>query len=164
MTDLLKELLGEKDPTVLQMCFRAVCVFFIGLILIRISGRRSFGMHMPLDNVITILMGAILSHAVLGDSSFFGTVGAATTLAVLHRLCAWIAIYNDSFGKLIKGTALTIFKDGEFIKENMDHGMVSKKDAIECVRLNVNEDSLENVKTITIERNGQISVVQNSDK
>jgi len=53
---VLINIFGEgKELTLIQMCARGVVVFFIALILIRISGRRSFGMHMPLDNIISII-------------------------------------------------------------------------------------------------------------
>src|ERR1700733_6885187 len=55
---LLIEIFGEgKDLTFLQMTARGIVVFFLALLLIRISGRRSFGMHMPLDNIISIMLG-----------------------------------------------------------------------------------------------------------
>jgi len=52
MNSILIEMFGQgKDLNTLQMSCRGIVVFFIALLLIRISGRRSFGMHTPLDNI-----------------------------------------------------------------------------------------------------------------
>src|SRR5688500_14278019 len=97
------EIFGQgKDLTVLQMGLRALVIFIIALIVLRIAGRRSFGMQMPIDNILVILLGAILSCAVVGASPFVPTVVAAAIIAVLHRLFALIAIYSKGFGWLIK--------------------------------------------------------------
>jgi uncharacterized membrane protein YcaP (DUF421 family) len=161
MTDFLKELFGDGIKlTLLQMCLRTVIVFFIALLFIRISGRRSFGLHMPFDNVITILMGAILSRAVIGDSDFFPTIACAGTLALIHRICGWIGLQSDKFGNLTKGRSMIVYKEGELLKKNMKHCMVSKKDIMEGVRLNANTDALDKVEKIVVERNGEISVIE----
>lgn len=57
----IHELFGQgKNLNSLQMTCRGIVVFFFALILIRISGRRSFGIRTPLDNIIIILLGTIL--------------------------------------------------------------------------------------------------------
>lgn len=48
-------LFGEgKSLDVLQMGMRALVVFFIAHVLIRLSGRRSFGQRAPFDYVVVI--------------------------------------------------------------------------------------------------------------
>jgi uncharacterized membrane protein YcaP (DUF421 family) len=159
--DILQELWGEgKDLNALQMGVRAVCVFMIGLVLIRFTGRRSFGMHMPFDNVITILMGAILSNAITGKAPFLPVLCAATVLAGMHRLFAWIGIYSDIFGRLVKGDPKVLFKDGRHHRENMKRSLVTDEDLVEGIRLAVHTQDLDKVKEVYIERDGRISAVK----
>ena len=159
--ETLIELFGRGTClTVLQMSLRAAVIGAVCLLLIRFAGSRTFGMKMPLDNVLTILLGAILSRAVVGASPFFATICAAATIVVLHRLCAWLGLYSKFVGKIVKGEEKILFENGQLNDKNMKHCSITEKDIIEGVRLNSNLDSLEKVKTIYAERSGEISVVK----
>jgi len=120
-------------------------------------------MHTPLDNVITILLGAILSKAVLGTSSFWAVIAAACSIVFLHRLCAWIGLYSRLFGTIVKGEAKILYSDGKINQRNMRYCMVSEKDLMEGIRQRANLNSLEKIKTVFIERNGKISVIKKED-
>lgn len=102
--DTLTQIFGiGKDLSVLQMTDRALVVFIIALVLIRISGRRSFGLHTPLDNIITIVLGAVLSRAIVGASDFMPVIASSAILVLVHRLFAWLMVRYSIFSKLITG-------------------------------------------------------------
>jgi uncharacterized membrane protein YcaP (DUF421 family) len=159
--NLLHTLFGEgKDLDSLQMVCRAVVSFFLTLLLIRIAGIRTFGKKTPFDNVITIMLGSIFSRVVVGASPFVSTTLACLAFVLVHRLLAWISLYNETIGGWIKGEASSLYKDGLLNQRNMHAARVSEKDLRESIRQKINEDSLENVKEIVQERNGEISVVK----
>src|ERR1044072_6816533 len=103
----------------MQTAMRSFFIFIIALILIRFAGRRSFGMRSSFDNVISILLGAVLSRSVIGEGHFFGPVVAALVIAAFHRMFAFISTHSDAFGILIKGNPKILFKDGKFFHRNM---------------------------------------------
>ena len=87
MIELIHLVFGEgTDLEIWQMSIRGAVVFVVALVLIRASGRRSFGQHSPFDACITVLLGAVLSRAVVGASPFWATVAAAA-VSVAHPLC-----------------------------------------------------------------------------
>jgi uncharacterized membrane protein YcaP (DUF421 family) len=162
--DIILKLFGEgKDLNILQMCMRALVVFFLALILIRLTGRRSFGMKMPFDNVITILLGAILSRAVAGASPFWPTIAASAVLALLHRILAWLAIKSDNFGKLVKGEPRILFVEGTYKKEEMNRFQITDKDIIEEVRVTANIDDMDKIKSVYVERSGELGVIKKEE-
>ncbi|MCE3226162.1 MAG: hypothetical protein K0S32_713 [Bacteroidetes bacterium] len=160
----VKYIFGEGEQlSVLQMSSRAVVIFCIGLILLRLSGRRAFGMRMPFDNVMAILLGAILSRAVTGASPFWPVVAASGIIAFLHRFFGWWGMKSRFFGKLIKGEAKVIYENGKLVRENMSYCRISENDLIEGIRSNSGLDSFEKIKTIYIERDGHISIIKKEE-
>src|ERR1035437_8466696 len=94
---------GGSDLSPLQMSLRAVAVFVLALALIRASGRRSFGQHRPFDACATVLLGAVLSRAVVGASPFWATMAAGTTLVLLHRAVGLASVRWAWFETLVSG-------------------------------------------------------------
>jgi uncharacterized membrane protein YcaP (DUF421 family) len=151
------------ELNVLQMSVRAIVIFIYTLILIRISGRRSFGMGAPFDNVILVLLGAILSRAVVGASPFVPTLASGLVISILHRLFALAAVLSRPMGRFLKGSKILLYQDDKINWRHMKRSLVSQEDLMEEVRLRALVDNLENVKAIYMERNGNISTVKKED-
>ena len=60
---------GMKDLTLAQESARAVLIFFYGLIMLRLSGRRTFAQMSAVDLVISIIVGSNLSRAMTGGAA-----------------------------------------------------------------------------------------------
>jgi len=149
-----------EDLTPLQMGFRAFLMFFVTLILIRIGGMRIFGKKTAFDNILVIMLGAVLARGVVGASPFISTVVAGTVMVVIHKILAILAMKYTCVGKIVKGVHRSLYKDGQMNKLNMQASSISKDDLMESVRLMINKDTLEDVKEIKIEKNGQLSVIK----
>lgn len=161
MEELIENLFGSgPDLTSLQMALRAFVMFFIALTLIRISGMRSFGSKSAFDNIIVIMLGAILSRAVVGVSPFFATVAGAASLCVTHRLLAMLCARYHVISNLLKGKVRVLFKEGQVLRKNMLSADISNGDLEEGIRLAGNVSTFDNVKEVRMERSGQISVVK----
>ena len=155
------QLFGQgKDLTALQMSMRGITVFILALVLIRISGRRSFGLHTPLDNIITILLGAILSRAVVGASPFLPVTICCLVIVVLHRLLGALVSRNEKLGNIIEGKKFLLFKDGRFIDDNMKRAQVCKENIMQGIRESALTDDLNKIDRVYIERDGVISVIK----
>ena len=163
--ETLTQLFGEREnQTALQMSARAVVIFIITLILLRIAGRRSFGMKSPFDNIIVILLGAILSRAEVGASEFVPTIASATVIAVLHRLGAWLGALNLRFGALIKGQKIVLFEKGKLKHDNMRRALISESDLYASLRNDMHVESFEKIESAYMENNGQISFVRKAEE
>lgn len=159
--DLLQQLFGEgRNLDTLQMCSRSVAVFLIAFILIRISGRRSFGLRMPLDNIITILLGAILSRAVVGVSPFIPVVISCFVIVLLHRGVSWLIMRSPGFSQIAGGSKIVLFENGEFVKSGMENGLVCQEDIMQGVRKSALTEDMKNIDKVYIERNGEISAIK----
>ena len=157
----INELFGRgEDLTALQMAVRSFIMFFIALALIRLGGMRIFGKKTAFDNILVIMLGAILARGVVGASPFFSAVAAAAVMVVVHKILAFLAMKHVWVGMIVKGYRRSLYKNGQFNLKNMRITSISKDDLMEGVRLEINSDNLDEVKEVHIEKNGQISVVK----
>jgi uncharacterized membrane protein YcaP (DUF421 family) len=159
--NFIENLLGKgSDLNVLQMSIRGVIIFVVALILIRISGRRSFGLHMSLDNIVAITLGAVMSRAIVGASEMVPVIVSCTVIVLAHRILGWITVKNKVFANLLEGKKMILFENGSFVPGNMDKALVCEEDIMQGVRRNVLTNNLDLVQEIFIERNGEISAIK----
>jgi uncharacterized membrane protein YcaP (DUF421 family) len=159
--NLLIEIFGQgKNLTALQMSCRGIVVFIIALLLIRISGRRSFGIRAPLDNIIIILLGAVLSRAVVGASAFVPVIVACFAIVILHRCVGWLIANSVFFGRLVESDKILLFEKGKYLEHNLKRVQLTREDVMQGVRKSALTDDLGEITHIYIERNGEISAIR----
>ena len=154
----------DTDLDVVQISVRAAAIFIVALALIRLSGRRSFGLHSPFDSCTTVLLGAILSRAVTGASPFFPTLAAATMLVVMHRLAGIAGQRWRWFDRVVSGTEIVLVRDGQKDERALRKALVTEKDLEEAIRKKTGTEELSQVKRAVLERNGEITVIAHHEK
>ena len=158
--ELIIKIFGEgKDLNTLQMSFKGIVVFLIAFVLIRVSGRRSFGIHTPLDNIISILLGAILSRAIVGASNFIPVIVSCLIIVTLHRGLCWLIVRYKAVGRFIEGDRIVLFQDGKFFKQNLNKALVSEEDIMQGVRKSALTEDMNKLEKVYMERNGEISTI-----
>lgn len=142
------------------MSCRGVVIFLIALVLIRISGRRSFGIRGPLDNIIIILLGAVLGRAVVGASGFVPVIVTCLVIVSLHRWVSWLIASNDSIAKLVQGKKILLYENDEFIDRNMKRALLNREDVMHAIRRSALTEDMSQIHKVYIERNGEITAVK----
>lgn len=158
--DWIRWLFGEgSDLEIWQMAARAVVIFFLALAMIRASGRRSFGQHTPFDACVTVLLGAVLSRAVVGASPFWATVAAGLTLAVIHRGLSLATVLWPRVEDVIAGREIVIVRDGRLDREAMRAALLTEHNLAQAVRQKLGTSDLARVSLAMLERDGKITVI-----
>ncbi|PYK54798.1 MAG: DUF421 domain-containing protein [Verrucomicrobia bacterium] len=159
--DMLLGLGAEpRDLTFLQISLRAIIVFLVTLITMRLGHKRSLSRKTPFDAVLLVILAAVLSRAINGSAAFFATLGGGVVLVLLHRLFARFAFYSHRFGILVKGQPDIIVRDGECDFPMMRHNHVSMHDLEEDMRLGAHIDDLSKIRLARVERSGDISFIK----
>lgn len=157
----IHDLFGSgSNLTTLQMAVRSFVMFFIALALIRIGGMRIFGKRTAFDNVLSIMLGAVLARGIVGSTPFFSTIVIAGVMIIIHKILAVLAVNHVWVGKLVKGIHRPLYQNGEFNRRNMEISTISRDDIMEGVRMHLNSNSLDVVDEAFIEKNGQVSVTR----
>jgi uncharacterized membrane protein YcaP (DUF421 family) len=151
---------GEGDQmNMWQMSARAILMFFISLVLIRIGGMRLVGKRSVFDTIIIITLGSVLARGVVGASPFLATVAASTAMILVSKLIALACCFSESFDNLVKGKSLLLYDEGQILWRNLKSASLSKEDLMESLRLETKSDDLSRILKAFLESNGRISFV-----
>jgi len=150
----------NENITPLEIAARSAVMFIVALMLIRLAGMRPFGKGESFDQVITFLIGAILSRGVVGATPFFSTIISVIVIILIHRILSRLSIYSKVIGRIAKGNNYVLYRNGEFVKENMKKANISDNDILEELRLQCKCKEMDNIKEIYLERTGKISFIQ----
>lgn len=168
MQDFFTHLFGlhetERTINALQMSARIILIATAALLMLRLSGRRTFGSGSPFDRVVTIILGAVLSRAVIAASPFGATIAACFVLVVMHRLLGLLAAWSDTLGRIIKGRATVLAENGTIYHRALLRHSLSHRDLIEGLREAAATEDINAVQSVQLERSGRITVVRKSKK
>lgn len=151
---------GAESLTLGQMTLRAVLVYGVAIALVRLGEKRFLGKFTALDVILGFVLGSILSRAITGNSPFFETLAAGTTLVVLHWLFAVLAFHSDWFGALVKGQTRKLVEHGEIQWDAMQRSHISKEDLLGALRASGRVNDPAEVAVAYLERSGEISVIK----
>ncbi len=138
---------------------RAVAIYVLVILLIRMSGKRAVGQFTPFDLVLLILLGNAVQNGINGgDNSLTGAAIMATSLIALNYVVAWMTSRSARAERIVEGAPVVIARDGKLFEKVLRRELISCNDFEEVLRMNNIEDVSE-VELALLETNGSISVV-----
>lgn len=165
LEELVFQLIGsgvesESRLTVMNMVIRAVIVYILAVMMVRIGEKRFFGKNTAFDIILGIMFGSVVSRAITGSTEFLPTLSAGFVLILMHWLFAALAFYVDGVGVFLKGRNRLLVQDGEMLWEAMRDSHITERDLMSALRSQARIDSIEDVKEARLERSGSISVIR----
>lgn len=158
MEDLLGLKLQPHDLGYGQIVLRALIVFIVALIVVRLGAKRFLGRKTAFDYILAFVLGSMLSRAINGSAPFLQTLVGGLALVMFHRFLAWLSFRYHFIGRLVKGTDDVVIDKGEMQREAMKKNYFTERDMLEDLRLKSHESPSE-VKNARIERSGDLSVI-----
>jgi uncharacterized membrane protein YcaP (DUF421 family) len=138
---------------------RALVIFIIALVLLRISGVRTFGRGNNFDLITTFLIGGILSRGIIGATPFFTCVAGSLVVVLVHRTLAYITVISPKAEDILKGRKRLLYKEGKFDHKAMRITGISQSDILGDLRLKKHNERLDDVEAVYVEKTGQLSIV-----
>jgi uncharacterized membrane protein YcaP (DUF421 family) len=157
---LLDTVFGPTGQTTWnQECARAAVVFFYGLLVVRIAGRRAFAQWTPLDIIVAIVTGSSLSRALTGNADLFGTLAATTLMMALHWVLARASARWAPLSWLVEGRPVRLALHGETDELALRRHGVSRTTLDSALRA-AGVESPGAARLIVLEPSGRISVLK----
>ena len=134
--------------------------YLVLLLVLRVLSRRPGGQLTLFEFVIVFLLGGIIILSTVGkDRSLTNCGSAIITVGMMHRLVSWLKYRSPKLGKIIDGSPLLLFKQGEWQEEVMQGMHMDPEDVMAAARTK-GANSLDQVDYAVLERNGGISIIK----
>ena len=154
----------EAGLSAWQLVLRTIVIYIVALMIIRVGKRRFMGGYTTFDILLGFVVGSILSRAITGTISFLDMIVVVCVLVGIHWIIAVISYKSERFGNLIKNTSRKLVVDGELQEEEMRKSKIGKNDLLQALHEKAKVESIEDVKTAYLERDGNITVIPNGCK
>jgi uncharacterized membrane protein YcaP (DUF421 family) len=143
-----------------ELAARAVVMFIVSLVLLRLSGMRPFGRENTFDTIITFLIGGILSRGVVGATPFLSCIAGAIAILIANKVLAKLSQWSPSFEHLVKGGRGRLYHNGAFLHDELRRASITEKDIREQLRVQLHTDDLDAIAEVFVEKSGKISFVK----
>jgi uncharacterized membrane protein YcaP (DUF421 family) len=142
-----------------QVCLRAVIVFLMVLLIVRVGKKRFLSSATAFDAVLVIMIGSVASRAISGTAPFFASLAGTATLVAVHWLVALFSRESRSINSLVKGRSTLLVHNGQIDATALRRSFMTEDDLIEDLRQQgVDDPSM--VKAARLERSGRLSVIK----
>ncbi len=164
MKEFWSNLLGlsasASTITTSQICWRTVVIFLVAVVLLRLSGRRTFASNSALETIVKFMLGGLLSRAIAAAGPFGATIAAAATLVLVHRIIAYATYFFPPLGRLVKGEPSILAEGNHIYHDELRLASFSEQAMRAAVRGAANLDDLGQTATVRLEHDGTISVIK----
>jgi uncharacterized membrane protein YcaP (DUF421 family) len=144
----------------MDLALRAVFLFFVVFVLMRVIGRRELSSLSPFDLILLIILGdAIQQGLTQDDYSVTGAVIVVATFAVLQVAVSYTAYRWRRLRPFLQGEPIVIVEDGRLIERNMRRERLSREDVAEAARAQ-KIASIDAVRWAVLETTGKISFIE----
>jgi uncharacterized membrane protein YcaP (DUF421 family) len=143
----------------LMTALRAIAVYILVLVVIRLMGKRAVGNFSAFDLLVALMIGEIVDEMIYGDVTFLQGAIPILVIVLMHEANAWLSYMGHGLDRLLEGTPSIIIRDGEFQRKGMRRERMNEEDVIAQLRLQ-GMDVLREVKLAIVENDGQVSIIR----
>ena len=138
---------------------RAVLIYAVMLVVIRVLGKRTIGNFTAFDLLVALMLGEVVDEIIYGDVRFLQGTVAIVVIAALAYADSWLAFSSPRMEALLEGTPSVVVRDGEYDRAGMRAERVSENDVLGHLRAQGIRDMRE-VKRAVMEVDGIVSVIK----
>lgn len=114
---------------------RAVGMYFLALLMIRLLGKRALGELGPFDFVVMTGVGhTVVSVALDKSIPYYEGIIILVTLAILEYFMGYLALKNQTLSHLITGKPVILIDKGKIVKNNMAKEKFNLDDLLQELR------------------------------
>jgi uncharacterized membrane protein YcaP (DUF421 family) len=139
---------------------RAILAYWFLVLTVRAIARRPGAQMTPFEFVLIFFIGGISIQAVVADDrSITNAFCDVAAIAMMHVLVTKLKQRFPTFGRIVDGTPVLVFENGQWNRNRMQHHGIQEEDVMAAARGQglLRQDQ---IKYAVIERNGEISIIE----
>lgn len=144
----------------METVIRGAAIYFILLIALRLSGRRTVAQMTPFDLVLLLIIAETTQQALLGDD--FSIINATLLIIVLFSLdigLSYIKQWAPRVARIIDGTPTVLISDGKPDLRAFVRARVSLDDVLTTARVEQGLEQLTQIRSAVLEADGAVSII-----
>ena len=159
---MLESLFGMSMPW-WEFVLRAVVVYGVVLVLVRLSGKRTVGQFTPFDLLLVVLLGTAVQNSLIGeDVSLLGGLILAGTLLALNWGVGYVTARYPRADRFVEGEPVVLACDGRVYWQVLRRQNVSRAD-FETAKRKAECDDDAQILLAMLETNGAITLIRRRD-
>jgi uncharacterized membrane protein YcaP (DUF421 family) len=138
---------------------RAVGVYALMLVVVRLLGKRTIGNFSAFDLLVALMLGEVVDELIYGDVGLAQGVVAILSIAAVKYATSWLSYVSPAASRILEGAPTPVVVAGELRREGMRHELMNESDVRAALRLQSIDDPRQ-VKLAQVETDGEISVIR----
>jgi len=143
-----------------SLVLRALLVYVLIFIILRMAGKRTLGEMTAFDLVLLLIISEAVQNALLdGDHSITGSMLVIITLVFTDVMVSFGTNKSRLFDNIVNGIPLIILENGKPLLDRMKKVRLQEDDILEAARRTQGLESMEQIKYAVLEKDGSISII-----
>jgi uncharacterized membrane protein YcaP (DUF421 family) len=143
----------------MDLVLRAVALYLILMILLRLSGRRAMSELTGFDLILLLIVAEVTDNALLGHFSFTQAMLIIVTLFTVDILLSFWKQRSPIVAKLVEGTPVIVVDRGKWLGPPMKRLRVSEDEVLQAARASHGLQRIAQVRYAIVESSGKISII-----
>jgi uncharacterized membrane protein YcaP (DUF421 family) len=144
----------------METVIRGAAIYFILLVILRLSGRRTVAQMTPFDLVLLLVVSETTQQALLGDD--FSITNAVVLMIVLFGIDIGLSFFKQwapGAARYLDGAPTVLISDGAVDFRAFHRARVSLDDVLTAARQNQGLERLDQIKSAVLEADGAVSII-----
>jgi uncharacterized membrane protein YcaP (DUF421 family) len=144
----------------MDIVLRAGAIYFVLLIAVRLSGRRTLSELTTFDFILVLVISEAVQQGLVGDNySLTTAVIVVVTLVLIDVALSFAKTHLRWVQKILEGVPTVLVENGRPLRDRMKKARVSEDDIMESARELQGLERIDQIKFAVLEVGGKITVI-----
>ena len=144
-----------------RIALTAPLVYLGGILLLRLTGKRTLSKWNAFDFIITVALGSTLAAGILSkETTVFEGLLALALIMGLQYVATWLSVRSATVQHLLKSEPTLLLYQGQYRAGAMREKRVTASEVRAAVR-SKGIGSVERVEAVVLETDGSFTVIEN---